>query len=138
MQSDISTTFSSLVPKNGVCVVDGYGVKISVNRKHLVVSDGIGRHRRERVFPRALANIKRLVVVGHTGMITFEAIRWLSDVGITFLQIDKDGKLLASSAGLGLNEAKLRRAQAGASTNGVGLKISQKLIADKFRGSLPF
>ena len=136
MQPDISRTFSSLVPKNGVCVVDGYGVKICVNRRHLVVSDGIGRSRRERIFPKALANIKRLVVVGHTGMITFEAIRWLADAGITFVQIDKDGKLLASSVGFGLSEARLRRAQALASANGVGLKIAQKLIADKISGQL--
>lgn len=136
MQSDISTNFSSLSPKGGVCIVDGYGVKISVNRRHLVVSDGIGRHRRERVFPKAYANIKRLVVVGHTGMITLEAIRWLSDVGIAFVQIDKDGNLLASSAGFSLNEAKLRRAQAMASANGVGLRISQKLIAEKLAGHL--
>ncbi len=136
MQSDINTTFSSLVFKNGVCVVDGYGVKICVNRKHLVVSDGIGRSRRERIFPKALANIKRLVVVGHTGMITFEALRWLSDVGITFVQIDKDGKLLASSAGFGLSEARLRRAQALATSNEIGLKIAQKLIADKISGQL--
>ncbi len=30
----------------GVCVADGHGVKIRVDRRHLIVEDGMGRSRR--------------------------------------------------------------------------------------------
>ena len=32
----------------GVAVVDGFGARVVVNRGHLVLTDGVGEHRRER------------------------------------------------------------------------------------------
>ena len=31
-----------------VLVADGYGLSLTVNRGHLTIGDGLGRHRRER------------------------------------------------------------------------------------------
>ena len=78
----------------------------------LIVSDGIGRFRRERSFAKALCGIKRLIIVSHEGAITLEALRWLTDAGISFMQIDRDGELIAASADYGLNDPRLRRALA--------------------------
>ena len=98
MQSHVSATFRTLDCVGGVCVVDGYGVQVRVRNRCLVVSDGIGRFRRERQFAKALADIRRLIILSHEGAITLEALRWLTDAGIAFLQIDRDGKLIAGSA----------------------------------------
>jgi CRISPR-associated endonuclease Cas1 len=134
MRDDLTALFRSLSPKAGVCVADGYGIRIFVRRGHLFVEDGIGRHRRQRVFSRANAGIKRVVVHGHEGFVTLEAIRWMSDLGIAFLHIDRDATVLAASAPHGNDDARLRRKQAAAVDTNVGLEISRWLLDLKLRG----
>jgi CRISPR-associated endonuclease Cas1 len=134
MQSHVSATYSQLNCSGGVCVVDGYGVQVRVRNKYLVVCDGIGRFRRERVFAKALADIQRLVVIGHEGVITLEALRWLSDAGVAFLQIDRDGEIISASANYGLNDSRLRRALALAPSNASGLEIARYVLSEKLAG----
>ena len=55
--------------RGAVCVVEGYGVRIRVKRGHLIVEDGFGAERRERVFARATHGLSRLVVLGHEGFV---------------------------------------------------------------------
>lgn len=129
-----TSPFDSLSPKAGVCVADGYGIKVYVSRRHLVVSDGIGRHRRERRFARATAGIKRVVVLGHEGFVSLEALRWMADLGIGFIQIDRDGKLIAASAPPGNDDARLRRSQALASNKKGGLKLARWILELKLQG----
>lgn len=134
MQSYVSATFSTLDCVGGVCIADGYGVQVRVRNKHLLVSDGIGRYRRERIFPRALANLRRLVVLGHEGAVTLEALRWLSDVGVAFVHIDRDGQVLATSAKLGSDDPRIRRAQALAPSTAAGQEASRFLLTSKLQG----
>src|SRR3954466_4710505 len=101
----------------GVLVMDGYGISLNVSRGHLIIRDGIGRHRRERRLPRAQRTVRRIVILGHTGHITLEAIRWCHDTGIALIQLDPDGPLLLTSTPPGRDDARLRRSQAAASTN---------------------
>ncbi len=63
MQNYVSATFRFLDCNGGVCVVDGYGVQVRVRNRCLIVSDGIGRFRRERSFAKALVGISRLIIV---------------------------------------------------------------------------
>ena len=134
MQSYVSATFRSLDCNGGVCVVDGYGVQVRVRNRCLIVSDGIGRFRRERSFSKALVGIKRLVVISHEGAITLEALRWLNDAGIAFLQIDRDGEVIAASANYRLNDPRLRRALALSPTNTTGLEIARCVLTAKLAG----
>ncbi len=120
--------------KSGVLLLSGYGVRVAVQRRHLVVCDGLGRERRWGRFSKATAGLKRLVVLGHTGTVSFEALRWLHDVGAAFAQIDADGQIIAASAPVGLDHARLRRAQALAGTNGAGVDIARDLVREKLRG----
>jgi len=76
------------------------------------------------------------VVLGHTGHITFEALRWLHDIGAAFVQIDADGNVIAVSAPPKLNDARLRRAQAVAPFNGTGANVARSLLRDKLAGQL--
>jgi hypothetical protein len=63
--STVSSTAARLAPsKSGVLVLSGYGLSISVERGHLVVSDGIGAERRQGRLARATCKLKRLVVLG--------------------------------------------------------------------------
>jgi CRISPR-associated endonuclease Cas1 len=117
--------------RNGVLVLSGYGVRVAVERGQLAISDGIGRERREGMLSRATCRLKRLVILGHSGTISFEALRWLSDVGAAFVQIDADANVIVTTAPSGLDDARLRRSQALAVYNGVGLAIARDLLRAK-------
>lgn len=73
-------------------------LKLYVHRGHLIVHDGIGRRREIRRFNRATSQLKRVVVIGHPGYVTLEALRWIRDVGAAFVQIGADSELIAVSA----------------------------------------
>ena len=78
MQSHVSATFQNLICRQWR--LRGRRLRRAGTRQRNRNSssrDGIGRHRRERVFAKALAPIKRLVVIGHEGAMTLEALRWL-------------------------------------------------------------
>jgi CRISPR-associated endonuclease Cas1 len=134
MQSENISPFDSRSPKAGVCIADGFGIRIFIRRRHLVVQDGLGRQRRERSFSRATAGIKRLVVFGHEGFVTLEALRWMADLGIAFIHLDRDGKLLGASAPPGNDDARLRRAQALARETDVRLDVARYLVDKKLKG----
>jgi CRISPR-associated endonuclease Cas1 len=118
----------------GVLVADGYGLEISVTRGHLIIHDGLGRHRRERRLPRAQRSVRRIVLLGHTGHITLEAIRWCHDTGIAIVHLASNGTLLLTAGKTGRNDARLRRAQAAAATSDVGLNIARGLLSAKIDG----
>lgn len=122
--------------RNGVVALSGYGLSVRVERGELELRDGIGRNRRAGRLRRATAGLARLVVVGHTGSITFEAIRWLHDVGAGYLQIDADGVVLASFGPLGADKPGLRRAQARALDGPAGHAVATHLITRKLEGQL--
>jgi len=128
--------FDRLAPKNSVLTLSGYGIRIVVEGGHLVIEDGVGSKRRRGRFARASAGLKRVVVLGHSGIVSLEALRWLSDIGAAFVNIDSDGNLIAAIAPSGLDDARLRRAQARAFENGIGLEIARELIKRKLVGQL--
>jgi hypothetical protein len=54
-----------------------------------------GCNRRERRYGPATSNIARLVVLGGSGSLSLDAVRWLADVGASLVCIDRDGALTA-------------------------------------------
>jgi CRISPR-associated endonuclease Cas1 len=133
MQQETTVT-PIVVRPSGVVVVDGYGIQLQVERGRLTIRDGIGRARSEASFARATCPIRRLVLLGHTGSISLDSIRWMADVGIGFVQLDVDGRLLVASGGLGLDDPRLRRLQAQAFGNEVGMAIAIDLLDAKLEG----
>ncbi len=117
-----------------VLVADGYGLSLSVTRGHLLVRDGLGRHRRERKLPRAQRTVRRIVILGHTGHLSLEAMRWCSYTGIALIQLDTDGTTLLTAGRNGTNDARLRRAQSAAAASDVGIEIARQLLAAKLDG----
>jgi CRISPR-associated endonuclease Cas1 len=124
-----------------VIVADGFGVRVSINRGHLVIEDGIGDTRRIRRIPRIDATmsarssdsqfrIARLVILSDSGYVSFEALRWCADLGISVVQLDRDGRLLMSSPGLA-GDSRLRIAQVRAIGSETGVSIIRALMAEK-------
>jgi CRISPR-associated endonuclease Cas1 len=138
MQSQSTTVPASpatLQPsKGGVLTLSGYGLSIVVERGHLVVKDGIGAERRQGRLHRATCKLRRLVVLGHTGCITLEALQWLHDLSAAYVQIDRDGTVLHTSAALGRDVPQIRRAQAIAPWTGAGSAIACELLTSKLQG----
>lgn len=130
MQPQPKPPFDNLEAANGVCVVDGWGLKIYINQGHLVVEDGIGQSRRTRRYHKAISGLTRLVILGHSGYQTLEAVRWLSDAKISVIHIDSDGTILTTTT-RGSDNPALRRAQAWAAANETGLEISRFLLTSK-------
>ncbi len=119
---------------NGLVVAHGYGVRIRVHRRHLVVEDGVGRKRRARRYHRATSRLKRLVLIGHTGYITLDALRWLRDIGAALVHLGANGQLITTSTAAGPDLAPLRRAQALAATSDAGVEITRELLGAKVSG----
>jgi CRISPR-associated protein Cas1 len=116
---------------SGVIVAAGYGLKVYVERGHLILHDGVGRDRETVRLNRATSRLSRLIVIGHTGFITLEAMRWIRDVGATFAQIDSDGAIVALGTNARHHESKLRRAQALAAESDAGRRATVALLRAK-------
>ena len=133
--SRLAETFAHDTPNPAVCVADGFGVRVGVERGRLVVADGIGTHRRERRYARATHGLARLVVLSSAGMVSLEALRWCAGVGIGVVVLDPfGGELHLTSGGTGNDDPRLRRAQALAMATPEGLEATRYLIATKLHG----
>lgn len=120
-----------------VIIADGYCVSIRVTAGHLHISDGVGQSRRERRIPRVPRTAERLLILSSTGMMTADACRWLADAGIPWVQLDRDGRTLATS-GAQREDARLLRAQAFATEFGplesVGIMVMRDIVCAKLDG----
>ena len=124
----------SITPKHGVISLFGFGSSARVDRGHLVLEDGIGLDRRQARLPRVNHGLKRLVVVGSDGMVSFAALRWLADQNATFAMLDKDGTVLLTTGPVRSSDARLRRTQALAHHSGTAILIARELISKKLIG----
>ena len=122
---------SHTIRKSGVLVLSGYGIRVQVSAGHLVAHDGIADERRTIRLPRVGHGLRRLVIIGRDGFISLEAIRWISDQDAAFVMLERDGSVLTTTGPVHPSDARLRRAQSLASTNGVALEISRELIRKK-------
>jgi len=127
----LSHSHNSIVPRHGVVTLFGYGIKVRVDRGHLLLDDGIGAERRHFRLPRVGHGLKRLVVIGSDGFASFDALRWLADQKASFVMLDRDGSVLATTGPVRPSDARLRRAQALAHSSGAALRITRELIRQK-------
>lgn len=125
---------NSLTPRHGVLTLFGYGIQVRVDRGHLLVEDGIGEDRHKIRLPRVGHGLKRLVCIGTEGAISIAALHWLAAQDASFVLLERDGSVLATSGPVRSSDAKLRRAQALAHVSGAALRITRELIRQKLSG----
>jgi len=101
---------------------------------HLQIEDGIGPERRKFRLPRVSHRLKRLVCIGDDGFITLSALGWVSEVGASFVMLDRLGKVRVVTGPTSPSAARLRRAQALALGNGAAVQIARELISVKLSG----
>src|SRR5438094_5500149 len=121
-----------------MCVVllSVYGRLIAVDRGHLTIEDGIGSDRRRHFFSRVDEQLKRLIVIGHAGTISLDAIRWLHGVGVPLIHLDTNGTIFLVATPRGAAAPAQRRAQLRAIDSPLGVDIARGLIAAKIEGQL--
>jgi CRISPR-associated endonuclease Cas1 len=95
-------------------VLSGFGIRVTVERGHLCLEDGVGGSRRHARLARATSGLKRAA----------------------FIAVDTDAELISAAGPFGLDDARLRRAQALAMSNGVGLTLARELIKKKLKGQM--
>jgi CRISPR associated protein Cas1 len=120
-----------LQPRHGVITLFGYGIQARVDRGHLILDDGIGPARRHARLPRVGHRLRRLVVIGNDGFISLAALRWLADQRASFVMLEGNGKVLATTGPVRPSDARLRRSQALAGQSGTALRIARELIGRK-------
>ncbi len=126
-------TRKSSFGKTGVLTLTGFGIKVRMQSGHLEIEDGVGLERRKFRVPRVGHGLKRLVLIGSDGFVTLAALEWLASQRIAFVMLERSGKVQCVTGPVRPSDAKLRRAQALAEGNGVGLEISRTLIGAKLR-----
>jgi CRISPR-associated endonuclease Cas1 len=134
MPNDHTTAHATVPIRDGNAVLSGYNIRVRVERRHLAVEDGCGLDRREARFSKAPSRLRRLVILGHTGFISLEALRWLADAKAALVVIDADGKLIAVTAPQRINDSRLRRLQALAVGTSTGVAITRGLLRQKLIG----
>src|SRR6202022_3267077 len=115
-------------PRQGVVTLFGYGTSVRVDHGHLILEDGIGNDRRQARFPRVGHGLRRLVVIGSDGMVSLAALRWLADQDASFVMLERDGSVLATTGPVRPSDSRLRRAQSLAHHTGMALRIARDLI----------
>ncbi len=130
----IRDTYARQGTSCGVCVCDGFGIRVGVERGALEVHDGIGADRRTRRYDRATHGLSRLVVLNGDGMLSLAALRWCAALGVGVLVLGADGSAHLASTPRTTDDARIRRAQALAPGQPVGLGIAQVLLGAKLRG----
>lgn len=124
------------LPAHGVLVLTGYGLRLVVERGHLVAEDGIGTARRRYRISRVGSGLRRVVVAGHGGAVSFDALQWIAEIKAAFVHLNADGEVLTIGAAPQLNDVTLRRRQAFAGENAVGLALAKRFIRGKIDGQV--
>src|SRR5215472_4826995 len=122
------------IAKHGILVMSGFALRLKVQHGHLTAEWGIGDERHHVRLPRVNRHLKRVIVIGSDGFATFDAIRWITDIGASLIFLDRRGKLLFASTPSAPSDVRLRRAQSLALGNGTALTISRELISQKIEG----
>jgi CRISPR/Cas system-associated endonuclease Cas1 len=134
MLAQVSPTTRPAPSKRSTIVLSGFGIKVNVRHRQLVLEDGVGRDRRVLKLPRATGGLERLIVLGsRSGAVSLEALGFIRDVGASLIVIDRDLDVILTSAGRGLDDARLRLAQARAVGGPVALAVGKYLLGLKLR-----
>lgn len=94
--------------------------------------------RRKIRLAKVAHRLKRLVCISDDGFVTLSALKWLSNVGASFIMLDRMGKVLFVTGTSAPSDARLHRAQSLAFSNGTALLIAKDLIEAKLQGQERF
>jgi len=114
-------------------LLSGYGISIDVNKAHLTIKQ------KETVmeFEPHRIPYDYIVIDGHYGSISFEAMRWLSKHDVSIALLNWNGDLLSTTLSQETLNAQLKMRQYEKYLNPkLGLYIASQIVKQKVRSSL--
>ena len=75
-------------------LITGFGTSINVDKRKLIITNKLKNNKLE-FYPHKISH-DGIIIDGHTGNITFEAMRWLSKHNINLTLLNWNGQLLAN------------------------------------------
>ncbi|HEY3375346.1 MAG TPA: CRISPR-associated endonuclease Cas1 [Candidatus Aquicultor sp.] len=115
-------------------VLTGHGLDIRVQYGGLKIRDGFPHKQeiRDTFINRGLNDIEHIVILGQSGSITFDALKWIADQDIAVTFVDYNGELLTDFIPKEHTSGVTKRRQALA-TQELNLKIATWLLQEKFK-----
>jgi CRISPR-associated endonuclease Cas1 len=130
----VPSSRNSSISKSGVIVLHGFGIKCRLDGGHFCAEWGVGFERYKTRLSRVEGRkLRRIILLSSDGYISLEALRFITDVGASFVMLDRRGKPNLVCSPSAPSNAKLRRAQALSARDGTALRISQWLIQQKLQ-----
>lgn len=116
-------------------LISGFGTLVNVERRRLIITNKLQGTRSE-VWPHQ-AQFDSIVVDTYSGMISFEALRWLLKNGISLITLNWNGNLLSTTLPKETASANLRvRQYERYLDNKFRRKVAQVILDEKIRKSL--
>jgi len=122
-------------------IICGHGARIRVDKNTLLVRSGFTHYPQKtkecRFFPGDANLPDRIIIIDGSGGITFDAIRWMSEQRIEFIQLDWRGNATAIGGNCGyIANSKLVELQRAIKGSKRSLEIIRSLINRKLRASI--
>jgi len=116
-------------------LVSGFGTSINVDKRKLIVTNKLQKSRLE--FNPHKIEHDSIIIDGHTGIISFESMRWLMKHNIHLTLLNWDGNLLATTLPDQTISGKLRLSQYKKHLdNSIRYNIAKEIVKSKVDSSL--
>lgn len=121
-------------------ILAGHGIRINAHRNTLLIRPGITHYPQKteeiRFFPGDANLPDRLITLDSSGVITFDALSWMSDQKIALVQLDWRGRVNFCGNGGFSADPKLVRWQSTIQGSENARQINIRLISAKFDASI--
>jgi CRISPR-associated protein Cas1 len=114
-------------PRSSVFVLHGHGCTLKVERGELVAWDGSRTETANRRFPKVTHGLSAVIFLGSSGLVTFEAIKWLEAQGVGLFVLGWYSELISVSQPASSASIEIRRAQFSADR----LRVAKAILAEK-------
>ena len=122
--------------QNGLLILHGFNAGLSIWNRQLVCRHGTADQSGELALSKAEVadQLRHIVIMAGNGLLTTEALRWLTDAGISLTIIENNGRILLSQGKGNFPFATLARRQALAIYQETGMQAARWLMTEKLRG----
>jgi len=120
-------------------LLSGHGISMTVDGGKLHVQNGHDKDNpspEQYLFKPKYINLDNIVVYGHSGNISIDAIRWLVKQNVQLTFLNWDGRLLTNVLPIDIIHSNIKMAQYKAYENGQRVEIAKKFIDAKIQNSI--
>jgi len=120
-------------------LLSGYGITINVDGGRLHIKDGHDKDKsnpKEYIYKPKFIDLDNIIIYGHSGNITLDAIKWLTKQSVQITVLNWDGRLLTTIMPPESKQSITRMAQYRAYENGQRVDIAKKIIDAKVKNSI--